>query len=34
VELNGENVTGLRLTLSWDEETLRDFFEKKRDQQK
>jgi Carboxypeptidase regulatory-like domain len=34
VELKGENVTGLRLTLSWNEETLRDFFEKKRDQQK
>jgi len=34
VELKGENVTGLKLTLSWDKGTLRDFFEKKRDQQK
>ena len=34
VELKRENVTGLRLTLSWDKGTLRDFFEKKRDQQK
>jgi hypothetical protein len=29
-----ENVKGLRLALNWDRETLRDFFEKKRGQQK
>ncbi|HEV2666735.1 MAG TPA: hypothetical protein VG324_17585 [Blastocatellia bacterium] len=34
VEPKRENVTGLRLTLSWDKGTLRDFFEKKRNQQK
>jgi hypothetical protein len=34
VELQEENVTGLRLILTWNEETFRDFFEKKRDQQK
>jgi hypothetical protein len=34
VELKRDNVTGLKLTLSWDKGTLRDFFEKKRDQQK
>ena len=34
VELKRENVTGLRLTLSWNKGTVRDFFEKKRDQQK
>lgn len=34
VEFKGGDVTGLRLTLSWDKGTLRDFFEKKRDQQK
>jgi hypothetical protein len=34
VEPKRDNVTGLRLTLSWDKGTLRDFFEKKRDQQK
>jgi len=34
VELKGENVTALRLTLTWNEETFKDFFEKKRDQQK
>jgi carboxypeptidase family protein len=32
VELKGENVTGLKLTLTWDEETLKDFFKKKREQ--
>jgi hypothetical protein len=34
VELKKENVKGLKLTLGWDKETLSDFFEKKRDQQK
>jgi hypothetical protein len=34
VEPKGGNVTGLRLKLTWDKETLRDFFEKMRDQQK
>jgi hypothetical protein len=34
VELKRENLTGLGLSLSWDKGTLRDFFEKKRDQQK
>jgi hypothetical protein len=34
VELKRDNLTGLRLTLSWNKGTLRDFFEKKRDQQK
>ena len=34
VELKGENVTGLKLTLTWDEETFKDFFEKKRERQK
>jgi hypothetical protein len=34
VELKRENLTGLRMTLSRDKRTLRDFFEKKRDQQK
>ena len=32
VELKGENVTGLELTLTWDEEDLKDFFKKKREQ--
>jgi len=32
VEPKRDNITGLRLTLSWDKGTLRDFFEKKRDQ--
>jgi|RhiMethySRZTD1v2_1073278.scaffolds.fasta_scaffold199997_2 carboxypeptidase family protein len=32
VELKGENVTGLKLTLTWDEESLNDFFKKKREQ--
>jgi hypothetical protein len=31
VELKGENVTGLRLTLTWDEEALEAFFNKKRE---
>ena len=30
VELKEENVAGLELTLTWDEEDLRDFFKKKR----
>ena len=34
VEPKRDNITGLRLTLSWNKGTLRDFFEKKRDQQK
>jgi len=34
VEPKGGNVTGLSLKLTWDKETLRDFFEKMRDQQK
>jgi len=34
VEPKRDNITGLRLTLSWDKGTLRDFFEKKVDQQK
>jgi hypothetical protein len=32
VELKEENVTGLSLTLIWDEETFKDFFKKKREQ--
>jgi hypothetical protein len=34
VELGGEKVTGLKLTLTWDEETLKDFFKKKRESSK
>jgi hypothetical protein len=30
VELKAENVTGLELTLTWDEEDLKDFFKMKR----
>jgi hypothetical protein len=30
--MEGENVTGLELTLTWDEEDLKDFFKKKREQ--
>jgi hypothetical protein len=34
VELKRENVKGLKLRLGWDKEILRNFFEKKRHQQK
>jgi hypothetical protein len=34
VELKGEDVTGLRMTLTWGEETLKEFFKKQRDRQK
>jgi len=34
VELKGEIVTGLRLTLSWDEETLKDFFKNRESNKK
>ena len=32
VELNQENITGLKLILTWDEAALGDFFKKKREQ--